>query len=223
MIAPAPTRPTSPSPSVPVFAHRKGGVFTWLIGGLVFLAAAAVLVWMLLLPAAVESRFAATTGASLRLQGLAGDPFSGKATVTGWTLRENDTPTSPVLARGAASALHAPDWQGNFNRSGGELVVIDQLDIHLFDARLAPDPDGRWPLLAIAAAAGLPYERGGPIGDESPRLLIKKLRLRVDTILVRDAATGRETPVRIDWRGEFTELDHTRPIVAALLAAARAR
>lgn len=216
--------PTAATRAATLSATRhRGGIFSWLLGGLVFLAAAAVLAWMLLLPNAVESRFAAATGASLRLQGLTGDPFAGRASVTGWTLRENDTPTSRVLARGAASALHAPDWRGNYTRSGGELVVIDRLDLHLIDAYLAPDPDGRWSLLAIAAASGLPYERGGPISDESPRVRIKKLSLRVDTILVRDAATGRETPVRIDWRGEFTELDHTRPIVAALLAAARAR
>lgn len=198
-------------------------MIAWLIGGLVFAAAAAVLAWMLLLPSALESRFAAATGASLRLQGLSGDPFSGKASVTGWTLRETDAPGSPVLARGAASALHAPGWRASLNASDTAPVVIDRLDIHLVEARLAPDANGRWPLLAVAAASGMPYERGGPVGDESPRVRIKKLRLRVETLIVRNAATGQETPVRIDWSGEFADLDHTRPVVAALLAAARSR
>jgi hypothetical protein len=219
-----PPRPSrSPRASANRSPRLRGGALGWLIGGLVFLVAAGVLAWMVLLPAAVESRFAAATGADLRLQGLAGDPFSGKANVTGWTLRETGAPGSPMIARGAASSLHAPGWRGSFDASEGELVVIDRLDIHLVEARLAPDADGRWPLLAIAAASGLPYERGGPVGDESPRLRIKKLRLRVDTIHVRNAATGQETPVAINWIGEFSELDHTRPVVAALLAAARAR
>ncbi len=211
------------SPSSRVGPSRRGGVLGWLIGGLVFLAAAAVLAWMVLLPTAVESRFASATGASLRLKGLAGDPFSGRASVAGWTLRETDSPGSLLLARGSATSLLAPGWRGSYNASDGENVVIDRLDIHLVEAHLAPDANGRWPLLAIAAAAGLPYELGGPVGDESPRVRIKKLRLRVDTILVRNATTGRETPVRIDWSGEFSELDHTRPLVTALLAAARAR
>jgi hypothetical protein len=198
-------------------------VITWLVGALVFATAAVVLAWMLLLPSAVESRFAAATGASLRLQGLSGDPFSGQASVTGWTLRETEAPGSPVLARGAASALHASGWRASLNASDTAPVVIDRLDIHLVEARLAPDPDGRWPLLAVAAASGMPYERGGPVSDESPRVRVKKLRLRVDTVIVRNSATGLETPVRIDWSGEFTELDHTRPVVAALLAAARGR
>lgn len=218
MISPA---RQSPSPHAP--RPRRGGVIAWLIGGLAFVAAAGVLAWMLLLPAAVESRFAASTGAALRLRGLAGDPFAGRASVTGWTLRETDSADSPILARGGATTLLAPGWRGGFQSSGGEWVVVDRLDVSLLDARLVPDPNGRWPLLAVAAASGLPYERGGPVGDESPRLRIKKLRLRVETILVRNAATGRETPVRIDWSGEFTDIDHTRPIIAALLEAARGR
>lgn len=226
---PPPPRPSlaaSPHPGRPRAnpgSRRRGGILGWLAGTLVFLAAAASLAWMILLPSAVETRFADITGASLRLQGLTGDPFSGTASVTGWTLRETDSPGAPVIARGAATALHAPGWRGSFNASDGELVVIDGLDLHLVEARLAPDPDGRWPLLAIAAASGLPYERGGPVSDQNARVRVKKFRLRVDTILVRNATTGTETPVRIDWAGEFTELDHTRPVVAALLAAARAR
>jgi hypothetical protein len=39
--------------------------------------------------------------------------------------------------------------------------------------------------------------------------------------VVRDAATGRDVARAVAWSGEFSELDHTRPVVAALLAAAR--
>jgi general secretion pathway protein D len=39
-------------------------------------------------------------------------------------------------------------------------------------------------------------------------------------VVVRDAATGRDVARPVAWSGEFSELDHTRPVVAALLAAA---
>ena len=198
----------------------RGGILAWLAGGLVFLAAAAALAWMLLLPVAVQSRFAAATGAELLVRGLMGDPFAGRATVTGWTLRASASPRAPVLARGGASTVVASDWQSALNADPDGTAVIDSMELTVTEAVLAPDAKGAWPLLALAAAAGLPYEKGGSAGD-GPRVTIKRLRLAVDTVIVRDAHSGRDTPVRIAWRGEFQNLDHTRPVLAALLAAVR--
>ena len=198
----------------------RGGVLAWLAGGLVFLAAAATLAWMLLLPVAVQSRFAAATGAQLLVRGLMGDPFAGRAAVTGWTLKADAAPGSRVLARGGASSVVAPDWQAALDAAPGETAVIDSIDLAITEAVLAPDAKGTWPLLALAAAAGLPYEKDGPAGD-GPRVKIKRLRLAVETVIVRDAHTGRDTPVRIAWRGEFQNLGNTKPILAALLAAVR--
>lgn len=213
-----------PRPSRLPRNRRRGGVLGWLAAALVFCTALAVLAWMLLLPAAVQSRFAgATNGAELRVQGLMGDPFSGRATVTGWTLRASDAPDAPVLARGAASEMIAADWQSALRSAGkDEPVTINRVTLHATELFLAPDNQGRWPLLALGAAVGLPYERGGKTGG-NPRLRVKHLRLAVDTVVVRDANGGRDTPVRVDWRGEFRDLDHTRPVVAALLAAAAGR
>jgi hypothetical protein len=53
------------------------------------------------------------------------------------------------------------------------------------------------------------------------KLRLARLRLKVDTVVVRDAATGREVARPVAWSGEFRDLDHARPVVAALLAAAR--
>ena len=175
---------------------------------------------MLLLPVAAQTRFAAATGTELRLQGLMGDPFAGRATVTGWTLRASDAPQAPVLARGGAAEIISTDWQAALGAGGDrDTVVIDSLTLHAAELFLAPDAKGRWPLLALGASAGLPYERGGKTG-EGPRVRIAHLKLSVDNVVVRDAATGRDTPVRVAWRGEFRDLDHSRPVVAALLAAA---
>lgn len=213
------SRPTS------LFAsrrRRRGGVLGWLGAALVFCSALAVLAWMLLLPAVAQTRFAAGTGgAELRVQGLMGDPFAGRATVAGWTLRASADPKSPVLARGVASEIVSSDWQAALGIGGSakDSVMIDKLVLHATALALAPDAKGRWPLLALGASAGLPYERGGKTG-EGRRVRIKNLKLVVDTVVVRDAASGLDKSVRIDWRGEFRDLDHSRPVVAALLAAA---
>lgn len=213
--------------AIPLLSRkRRGGILVWLIGGLLFCAALGVLVWMVLLPSAVESRLAAVTGAQFRVRGLMGDPFAGRATATDWTLRASEDPASPVLARGGASEIVVADWRTALENVSGDgaataaPVTVDRLNLVVLEAALAPDAKGAWPLLSLAAAAGLPYERGGAIGD-GPRVRVKHLRLRVDTIIVRDAATGRDTPVRIDWRGEFRDLDHAKPVVTALFAAVR--
>jgi hypothetical protein len=195
-----------------------------MLGALVFCAALSVLAWILLLPGVAQARFATTTGgAELRLRGLMGDPFAGRATVSGWTLRASAAPEARVLARGGAAEIISSDWRVALGaRPQGGVAVIDSLDLRVAEIVLAPEADGRWPLLALGATAGLPYERGGKIGD-GPRVRVRHLRLVVDTVIVRDSATGRDTPVRVDWRGEFRDLDHSRPLVAALLAAAAGR
>lgn len=200
---------------------RRGGVAGWALGALVFCAALAVLAWMLLLPGLAQTRFnAATGGAELRLRGLMGDPFTGRATVAAWTLRASDGPGAPVLARGGASEIVSTDWRVALGGAPvGGAATIDSLTLRVTEMTLSPDAQGRWPLLALGASAGLPYERGGKVGD-GPRVRVKLLRLSVDTVVVRDGATGRDTPVRLDWRGEFRDLEHSRPVVAALLAAA---
>lgn len=220
-----PRRPRAAPPAIPAARRpRRGGVLGWLAAALVFCAALAALAWMLLLPAAVQSRFTASTGgAELRVRGLMGDPFSGRATVTGWTLRASAAPDARVLAHGAASEIVSSDWQSALRSAGAsEPVTIGQVTLHANELFLAPDARNRWPLLALGAAVGLPYERDGKTGD-GPRVRVKHLRLVVDSVVVRDAASGRDTPVRIDWRGEFRDLDHSRPVVAALLAAAAGR
>jgi len=207
---------TSIPPSAP-----RGGVLGTVLAGLAVAAACAVLGWMLLLPVAAQTRFAAATGAELRLRGLMGDPFAGRATVTGWTLRADPSPGAALLARGGAAELIAPGWRAAWTAETAEPLVIESLDLHLSEIRLAPDPGGRWPLLAALAALGLPYEAGGRIGVDVAPLRLAHLRLVVDTVVVRDGPSGREVARPVAWRGEFHDLDHARPVVAALLAAAR--
>jgi hypothetical protein len=196
-------------------------VLGWLLGGLITLAAAATLAWMLLLPGVVQSRLASPTGAQLRVQGLMGDPFAGRATVTGWTLRASAAPDARVLARGGASEIASADWRAALATDPETgVATIDSLRLSVTEAVLAPDASGAWPLLALAAAAGLPYEKNGPVG-RGPRVRVRHLALSVETARVRDARTGAEVPVRIAWQGEFRDVDHTRPLLAALLAAVR--
>jgi hypothetical protein len=199
---------------------ERGGILGWLTAGLLVVAASGVLAWMLLLPAVMQSRFTAATGAELSLRGLMGDPFAGRATVTGWTLHAGPDSAASVLAHGGRSTLVATDWRAALDASSGEPAVIDSLDLAITEAVLAPDTRGAWPLLALAAASGLPYEKNGPTGV-GPRVTIKRLRLAVGSVIIRDAHTGREKTVPIAWRGEFRDLDHSRPLVAALLEAAR--
>ena len=199
---------------------RSGGILARALVCLLALGAAAVLAWMLLLPAAVQSRFAAAVGAELRLHGLAADPFSGRATVTGWTLHANESPEAPVLARGGASRVVTSDWHAALADPAPATMIFDQLQLHVTEALLAPDPEGRWPLLGLAAAAGLPYEKGGPVG-EGPRLLIRRLSLKIDTVIVKNAHDGSTVPVPIGWRGNFDDLDHTRPVLESILTAVR--
>jgi hypothetical protein len=215
-----PRRPHQPA------SPARGGILGWLLAALVFCSALAVLGWMLLLPAYAQTRVStAVGGAELRVRGLMGDPFAGRATVTGWTLRAAGpgATEAPLLARGGASEIVSQAWHTALGATppDGGFLLIDRLTLRATELHLAPDADGRWPLLALGATAGLPYERGGKIGD-SPRVRVKHLVLQVETVLVRDATTGRDTPVRIDWRGEFRDLEHSRPVVAALLAAAAA-
>jgi hypothetical protein len=200
----------------------RGGILAWLAAGLVFCSALAVLAWILLLPVAAQSRFSAATGAELRVQGLMGDPFAGRANVTGWTLRASATPGAPLLARGGASEIVSTGWRAALGASTTKTVVIDKLTLRVGELVLAPDAKGQWPLLSLGAAADIPYERGGKIGD-GPRVRVKHLLLEVGTVVVRDATTARDTPVRVDWSGEFRDLEHSRPVVAALLAAAAGR
>lgn len=208
-----------PQPVRP-FRNTRGGILGWLAGGLVVLVAAGALAWMVLLPGALQSRFNAATGAQLRVQGLMGDPFAGRASVTGWTLRADAAPNARVLARGGSSSIFTPDWRATLATDPYGTAVIDTLDLAVTEVVLAPDASGAWPLLSLAAACGLPYEKTGPAGD-GPRIRIQRLRLAVETAVVLDARTGAEIPVRIAWRGEFRDLDHTRPILAALLEAVR--
>lgn len=206
--------------SIP-WAPRRGGVLGTVLAGLAVASACVVLGWMLLLPVVAQSRFSAATGADLRLQGLMGDPFAGRATVTGWTLRADPSPGAALLARGGAAELIAPGWRAAWTAETAEPLVIESLDLHLTEVRLAPDARGRWPLLAALAALGLPYEAGGRIGPDVAPLRLVRLRLMVDDVIVRDAGSGREVARPIAWSGEFRDLDHARPVVAALLAAAR--
>ncbi|MCX6937220.1 MAG: hypothetical protein NTU80_04875 [Verrucomicrobia bacterium] len=185
-----------------------------------FSGAVLALGWMLLLPLVAQERFAATTGAQLQVQGLMGDPFSGTATVTAWTLRAGESATAPVLARGGAARAVAPNWSAALDAAPSTRIEIEKLELNVTEARLLPDAAGRWPLLAVCSAAGLPYERGGAVGTAS-RVRIRHLHLRVETLVVRDAASGRETRVRVDWTGDFADLDHLRPVVTALLDASR--
>lgn len=205
-------------------APARGGILGWLLGGLIVATALAVLGWMLLLPGTVRHRFAALTGgAELALQGLMGDPFNGRATVTGWTLRASSAPEAVLLAEGGPGEVVASGWQAAVNARPGSRLVLDSARLHVTRLVLAPDASGQWTLLALAAAAGLPYDREGTIGAEAARVSIRKLSLSVESVVVRDAATARDIAVRIDWHGEFRDLDHSRPLVAALLAAVAAQ
>ncbi|MCU0792932.1 MAG: hypothetical protein MUE42_08800 [Opitutaceae bacterium] len=213
---------TSASRAARPQSTRRGGVIAWCLGALATMAAIVVLGWMLLLPGVVQSRFLAATGAQLRFQGLMGDPFAGRATVTGWTLHASAAPDARLLARGGPSEITAADWRAALATDPTDgVATIDSLRLTITDALLAPDAKGTWPLLALGAASGLPYELNGPIG-QTPRIRIRHLALAVDTVRVRDGRTGAEVPVRIAWRGEFRDVTHTRPILTALLAAVRA-
>lgn len=218
-----PYRSGSQSGSQAGHSRQRAGVLGAILAAIVVMAAAGVLAWMLVLPGIAQARFAATTGAQLRLRGLMGDPFAGRASVTGWTLHADATPTSVVLAKGAAAEVVAPGWRGALDgtTTATAPLRIESLSIRLAEVRLAPDAKGRWPLLATLAAVGLPYEVNGPIGTDAPHLHIARLQLTVETIVIRDARTARDVKVRIDWRGEFKNLTHSRPVVVALLAAAR--
>jgi hypothetical protein len=198
---------------------RRGGILAGLAAALVFAAALAVLGWMLLAPALAQERFATATGAELRLDGLMADPFGGRATVSGWAVRASAAPKAPQLAHGGASSAATAAWPTLLAASAGESVVVDEVTLDVTTLTLAPDAKGQWPLLALAAASGLPYECGGPIGPEAPRVKIKLLRLKVAALVVRDAASKRDVSVPIAWKGEFRDFDHTRPLVSALLAA----
>lgn len=200
---------------------RRAGVLGSVLAGLVLASAVLVLGWMLLLPLVAQERFVAATGAELRLQGLMADPFAGRATVTGWTLRAAAAPEASLLARGGAAELVAPGWRAVWSAATETSLVIESLDLHFTELRLAPDARGQWPLLSALASLGLPYEQGGRTGPEAVPLRLTRCRLKVDTVIVRDAATGREVARPVAWSGEFHELDHARPVVAALLAAAR--
>lgn len=199
----------------------RAGVLGSTLAGLVLSSAILVLGWMLLLPLMAQERFVAATGAELRLQGLMADPFAGRATVTGWTLRAAAAPGAALLARGGAAELVAPSWRAAWNAGAETPLVIESLELHFTELRLAPDARGQWPLLSALASLGLPYEQGGRTGPEAVKLRLARLRLKVDTVVVRDAATGREVARPVSWSGEFRDLDHARPVVAALLAAAR--
>ena len=214
------SREVAPTASARKKPSRHGGVLPWLIGGVAVCAAAAILAWMVLLPRAVQAKLSAATGAQFQVEGLMGDPFNGRATAKSWTLRASAAPDSPVLARGTAAEIVASDWRAALDENGPDTVVIDRLDLKVTEAVLAPDANGSWRLLTLAAGSGLPYERGGKVGAETARVRINHLRLSVETLVVRDAKTDLETPVRIRWSGEFRDLDHSKPVVAALLAAA---
>lgn len=216
-------RPTSPRlTSATARPAASGHIVSGLIAVVAVLGAGAVLAWMLLLPFAMQAKFLAATGAELRISGLMGDPFSGRARVTGWILRRDASAQAPILARGGPSSVFASTWREAFvAKTNLGPVVIDELNLHITEAFLAPDARGEWPLLALGAAAGLPFEIAGPIGD-GPRVRIRHLQLFVEKVRVLDARTGAETTVRIAWRGEFRDLDHTRPVLTALLAAVRA-
>lgn len=212
---------TTPVGLIRETSPHRAGILGSTLAGLVVVTAILLLAWMLLLPLVAQERFGAATGAELRLQGLMADPFAGRATATGWILRAGAAPDSALLARGGAALLVAPGWRAAWNAEAGTPLVIESLDLHFTELRLAPDACGQWPLLSALAALGLPYEQGGRIGPEAVPLRLVRLRLKVDSVLVRDASTDREVTRPVHWSGEFRELDHSRPVVAALLAAAR--
>lgn len=190
---------------------QRAGVLFGLVVFMLFILAAVILAWMVLLPRAVTSTVSELTGFPTRIDKFSANPFTGSFEGESLLLQNSAEWGGETFAEvGALSgsvkllSLREPT------------VVLPELTVHLDRLVIIVDPTGRTNVEAIgrsaaitvpAGDAALPiYATAGWFSEiELPSdVLIERLVLRIATIEIHDLGTAPVTKIVDDLAYEHT-------------------
>lgn len=169
------------------------------LGGLFALAA---LAWMAFLPAVVEHELSEATGFDIRVGILAANPFTGRIVVR--RLTAGNPPGFP--APGFVELREFRAMVDVFSWFFTDRIVIDELDVDLRKIEIVRQHDGR----SNAGEFMASFSRGGQTAPEAQappprkpaRYLVRKLRIRLEKLVIADYSGGKadqtEYPLNID-------------------------
>jgi hypothetical protein len=182
-----------------------------ILGGLFALAA---LAWMAFLPAVVESELRAVTGFDVRVHVLAANPFTGRVVVRGLAARNPPTYPAPdfVQLRELQADVSIFSWVFT------DRIVVDDLFVDVPKVEIVRRADGTSNLGEFAAAfsrpAGAPGAPGAAQGKPA-RYLIRKLRIRLEQLVIADYSGGRhdEAAYRLNMDHTFSDVSDPRQLL----------
>jgi hypothetical protein len=171
-----------------------------MLGGLLALGA---LAWMAFLPSVVERELRAVTGFDVRIQVLAANPFTGRVIARGLSAR--NPPGFPAEDFVALRELRAD--VNVFSWFLMDRIVINELFVDAAKVELVRRRDGtsNAGVFAAAFSRGAPGPGGqAPAHGGSARYLVRKLRIRLDQLVIADYSGSKpdETTYNLN-------IDHT--------------
>jgi hypothetical protein len=162
------------------------------------LFALAALAWMLFLPAVVEHELGIVTGCDVTVRVLSADPFTGRLVVRGLVARNPPGYPDPdfLLVNGLDASMDPLSLLGS-------QVVFDNLDLDVSKLEIIRLHDGRSNVSECSKRFSPAHAAGtAPSPAPSPRFLIKRLRIRLATLVIQDYSgsnpTKKSYPLKID-------------------------
>ena len=173
---------------------RQGGAGLKLLVLLAALFSFVALAWMVALPRYIEGRVTAETGFPCSVATLMCNPFAGRIQVAGLTVENPVSFPAPGFVR-----LRRLEGELSLISYFTDQWVMDDLDVDVERLDLVTDWSGRSNAAAFSAALASRPQTGAP----KRSWLVRRLRLRIDTLGVRD---GRSGGVAKEYR---LGIDHT--------------
>jgi hypothetical protein len=183
------------------------------MGGLFALAA---LAWMAFLPAIVERELCAVTGFDVRIKILTANPFTGRVVARGLAAR--NPPRYPTPDFVALRELHAD--VNVFSWIFTDRIVINELSVDAAKIEVVRQRDGKSNAGEFIAA----FSRGGAASTGAPapaaqrrpaRYLIKRLRLRLDELVIADYSGPKpdETAYKLNIDHTYSNVTEARQLL----------
>ncbi len=154
------------------------------LGGIFALAA---LAWMAFLPALAQHELRAVTGFDVRVEVLTANPFTGSVVVEG--LSAKNPPGYPVAdfveLRGLRADINEFSWLFS------DRIVVNELDLDVEKVELVLQGNGKSNAGEFMGAfsrrgAGAAASGAGAAAPRPARYLIRRLRLKLDRLVVAD-------------------------------------
>jgi hypothetical protein len=147
--------------------------------------------WMAFLPTVVERQLSAVTGFDVRITSLAANPFTGRVTVEGFTVRNPPSFPRPDFVEVRRLYADVNEFSGVMD----DRLLVNDLDLDAAKVEIVTAPDGRSNLSALQGAFAKPAGTGAsPAAPSSPskpfKYLVHRLHVKLDRLVVVDSSGG---------------------------------